>query len=81
MNPKTLSQRLASELSKRALKDTPPFRLALNVDMPQQHELDHANLTFRFYDFECAHEGEIQISPIDSKHEGYRWINTISATG
>ncbi|WP_424101149.1 hypothetical protein [Moorena producens] len=72
MNTSSISAKLKAELIARGIKDTPAFPLALNVKMPETHELDNANLTFRFYDFYCSSSGAIQVAPSESDHSGYR---------
>jgi hypothetical protein len=72
MNTSSISARLKAELVSSGIKDTPAFPLALNVKMPEAHELDNANLTFRFFDFSCSSSGDIQVSLFESEHSGYR---------
>ncbi|MDJ0676703.1 MAG: hypothetical protein QNJ36_15215 [Calothrix sp. MO_167.B42] len=72
MNTSNISARLKAELVSCGIKDTPAFPLALNVKMPEAHELDNANLTFRFYDFSCSNSRTIQAIPLESEHSGYR---------
>ena len=72
---KKIPTRLSQSLALGGIKDTPAFPLALNVTMPKEHALDHANLNFRFYDFSCSSQGDIRTEEVSSNHEGYRKLH------
>lgn len=57
---------LKKEISNIDIKDTPSFPLALNVPMPEDHELDNADLSFRFHGFSCTNRGKISLSRVET---------------
>ncbi|MCY4045400.1 MAG: hypothetical protein OXE99_09990 [Cellvibrionales bacterium] len=61
-------------LDSLAIEDTPNFPLALNVNLPDDHVLDHGNVSFRFKDFRLTNEGQVSIHAKASKHSGYQSI-------
>ena len=71
MNIRKKPARLKVTLDACSINNTPAFPLALNVKMPHDHELEHANLTFRFHDFICVCLGDIQVSQEDSSDKNY----------
>ncbi|WP_263081080.1 hypothetical protein [Endozoicomonas sp. Mp262] len=72
MDIKTIPTQLKKTLETRGIKDTPAFPLALNVTMPEDYGVDHANLTFRFFNLACSCPGAVRAVEEKADNPSYK---------